>query len=199
MFKSCFWDIGSDSHFLAIAATWGSEERVLVLHLMLPHRISRMWQCVICGLRLGLGRHRNCVRARCSSGFQTAHRKTCQLHLPAKQLDNQTEHLVSVLVLFLWRGGGRLVMNSNLYMHFCGLKWKDHGRVLSYGLFVLFCFKLHHYQHNFQKQPKNLKSKLQYFSNSLLFACIQKCKPVLLDWLAGCLIFASYFITLFNS
>lgn len=65
------------------------------------------------------------VRAQCSSGFHTDRRKMSQLHLWAKQLDNQTEHLISVLNLFFLKERVQLAMNSSLYLHFCGFKWKD--------------------------------------------------------------------------
>lgn len=64
------------------------------------------------------------LRAQCSSGFHMAHRKTCQLHLWAKQLDNQTEHLVSVLVLLFGEEGAGRLWTPTYTCIFVGLSFK---------------------------------------------------------------------------
>lgn len=114
MFKSCFWYPGCDSPSCAITVIWGSAgiscRKSPFLHLTIPQRnfthvtvyvswiAAHLWKAwELCLL----------VRAQCSSGFHMARRKTCQLHLWARQLDNQTEHSFSVWVLLFGEGRGQ--------------------------------------------------------------------------------------------
>lgn len=140
IFKGCFLYISSYGHFLLSVLCEGGQVspagRVLVFHLMFSCRISHRAVYDSCSAFRSMG------VVSSSQGlmfFWVSYRPqknklvVSPLYLWAKQLENQTEHLISGFGAWFFccfcfcflRGRVQLVMNSSLYLHFCGFKWKD--------------------------------------------------------------------------
>lgn len=78
----------------------------------------------------------SCCQGLWSSGF----------HMPTEGRSNCTFQPNSwIIKLAIWfqflffflEGKDRLVMNSNLYIHFCGLKWKDGGSFKLQSIYIV--------------------------------------------------------------